>query len=125
MIKPANFEKAKRNLLKQANQPDQYAKLSVIEEALNDFKQGKEHDQSNARKPWTDGELCKVLSVAPTWENIILFAQAFKRSYGSIEQIYRWAGQSERCIEEKRADDKFVQQILRVRKEVGWQSVGR
>ena len=79
---------------------------------------------ANSGNSWTDDELRLVLSHPPTQENMILLAKAFKRGYGGIEQIFRWAGQSEKRIEEERGDDAFIQQIRRIRKELGWRSVG-
>lgn len=74
--------------------------------------------------PWSDDELRVVLSHAPTHDNTLRLAKAFKRGYGSIELIYRWAGQSEKRIADARADDAFIQHVRRIRKELGWRSVG-
>ena len=79
-----------------------------------------EYDQSNKRNPWTDDELKIVFQFAPTKANCLLLAKGFKRGYGSIEQIYRWAATSKKDIAQKRPDDAFVDQIKRIAKEVGW-----
>lgn len=90
------------------------------------FKIDKEHNDAPEKKgqPWEDDELRLVLSMAPTNENIALLAKALKRGHGSIEQIYRWAGQSPDRIDSERSDNAFVQRIKEIRKETGWRSVG-
>ena len=99
-------------------------KYHFIRKSVTDCEKKSSFDQSNSRKSWTDEELFLILSTQATQENIILLAKAFKRGYGSIEQIYRWAGQSNQRIDEERADDSFIQQIKRVRNQLGWKSVG-
>lgn len=80
-------------------------------------------DTSNKRKPWTDEELEIILSQAPTKENCAHFARLFKRGYGSIEQIYRWAARSSKEIKEKeRENHTFVQQIKRIVKKTGFRA---
>jgi hypothetical protein len=39
---------------------------------------------------WQFWQVEVVLTMSPTKENSIFLAHAFKRGYGSIEQIYRW-----------------------------------
>lgn len=65
-----------------------------------------------------------ILSTPANKENTIRLAKAFKRGCGSIEQIFRWAGQSEKRIQDERSDDSFVQQIKCIRSQLGWRSVG-
>ena len=94
---------------------------------LNDYifekEKNGEWDQSNKGKPWTDDELKVVLSFAPTKENCLLLARAFKRGYGSIEQIFRWATTDMKTIKNSdRKDDSFVLQIKRIYKELGWRA---
>ena len=80
-------------------------------------------DQSNKGKPWTDDELKVVLSFAPTKENCLLLAKAFKRGYGSIEQIFRWATTDTKTIKQgDRKEDSFILQIKRIYKEMGWRA---
>ena len=80
-----------------------------------------EYEQSNKGNPWTDDELKVILSFAPTKNNCLLLAKAFKRGYGSIEQIFRWATTDSKRIEEAgRLEDAFVQQVKRIAKELGW-----
>jgi hypothetical protein len=73
-------------------------------------------------EPWSDDELRAVLSDAPTRTNAIKHARAFQRGIGSVEQIYRWALTPVSVIEEKRPEHKFVQQVRRISKELGWLS---
>ena len=94
---------------------------------LNDYVFDKEKngewDQSNKGKAWTDDELKVVLSFAPTKENCLLLARAFKRGYGSIEQIFRWATTDMKTIKNSdRKDDAFVLQVKRIYKELGWRA---
>ena len=80
-------------------------------------------DQSNKGKSWTDEELKVVLSFDPTKENCLLLAKAFKRGYGSIEQIFRWATTDMQTIKNPDGkDDAFVLQVKRIYKEMGWRS---
>lgn len=99
-------------------------KCALVRLELTAYQREQEFPQPNKGKPWTDDQLRVVLSHAPTEENIVLLARAFGRGCGSIEQIFRWAGQSQRRIKEERSGDAFVQQLLRIRKEVRWHSVG-
>ena len=94
----------------------------IFNEAL--LKWDREHgwDKSNKQAAWTDEQLRVILSDAPTKDNCLKYAQAFKRGYGSIEQIYRWAASSDEEIKSKRPDDTFVAQIKRVAKELGWRA---
>ncbi|HET8888748.1 MAG TPA: hypothetical protein VFQ41_07585 [Candidatus Angelobacter sp.] len=84
-----------------------------------------EHDDWSTEdkgKPWSDDELRVVLSDAPTTDNALKHARAFKRGIGGVKQIYRWALQPVEVIDEKRPDHKFVQQVRRISKELGWLS---
>jgi hypothetical protein len=94
----------------------------IFIEALCDHLEGRGFDLANKGKEWTDLELRAVLLDAPTKENCLKFAQAFRRSPGSIEQIYRWALTPTERVEEIRSDNKFVLQIKRVSKEIGWKA---
>ena len=119
------FRNAVRALLDQDTDdltPDQRTALVRLE--LVDYQRDQGFPEPNKGKPWTDDQLRVVLSYAPTEENTVLLARAFGRGYGSIEQIFRWADQSERRIDDERADNAFIQQVLRIRKEVRWRSVG-
>ena len=74
-------------------------KLAYIRQILVEVdKEYNHHDQSNKGKPWSDAELRLVLITAPTKENIIMLAKAFRRGYGSIEQIFRWAAEDQKII---------------------------
>ncbi len=94
---------------------------------LNDYifekEKNSEWDQSNKGKSWTDEELKVVLSFAPTKENCLLLAKAFKRGYGSIEQIFRWATTDMKTIKNSvRKEDVFILQVKRIYKELGWRA---
>lgn len=94
----------------------------VFEEAMREWEMGRGWDESNSRNSWTDDELRVVLSNVPTKENCLKHARAFKRGYGSIEQIYRWAASTRREVKTKRPDDAFIKQIQRVAKRLGWRT---
>jgi len=124
-MKKREFQEKLRSLV--INQVDGYTwedKMALVKNEL--FKLDKEFNDSpeNKGQPWTDDEIRLVLSMAPTSENICTLARAFKRGHGSIEQVFRWAGQSPDRIQSERSDDAFVQRIERIRKEIGWRSVG-
>ncbi|MGO1134856.1 hypothetical protein ACTOS9_21220 [Bacillus subtilis] len=96
-------------------------KLNLVRAYLIEKEKDTEYDDSNKGKEWSDDELRIVLSFSPTKANCLFLAKAFKRGYGSIEQIFRWAATSDRVISDKgRTEDKFIQQVKRVSKEVGW-----
>jgi len=97
-------------------------KVSLVRQILVEMDQKREYDQSHRGKPWSDDELRLILRLPPTRENMMQLARAFKRSYGSIEQIYRWAATSRKDIQEKRPNDAFIQQIKRIAKEIGWRA---
>lgn len=98
-------------------------KVKVIRDFLVEYEKEIDYDTNNKGNEWTDDELKVVLSFAPTKENCIKLAKAFKRGYGSIEQIYRWAVISDKDLKNsERKDDKFINQIKRVYKEMGWRA---
>jgi predicted RNA polymerase sigma factor len=74
----------------------------------------------NQGQPYTDDEMRLILSCAPTRANAQRLAVTLKRRPGAIEQIYRWAGQSNARIASARGRNKFIRQIQRIRKELGW-----
>lgn len=84
------------------------------------MKKKESWNTENRYKPWSDAELSVILSDAPTKANREKYARAFKRGSGSIEQIYRWAMTSKKDIKKKRGDEKFVNQVKRVSKKLGW-----
>ncbi len=92
----------------------------VFEEAMRECEIERGWDESNSRRSWTDDELRVILSDAPTKENCLKHARAFKRGYGAVEQIYRWAAAPLDRIEEIRPDDVFIKQIKRVARRLGW-----
>lgn len=100
-------------------------KINYTKKILIEYQKDNETylDTSNKGHKWTDEELEIILSEAPTKENCARFARLFKRGYGSIEQIYRWAARSSVEIETQgREDDAFIQQIKRVGKQIGFRA---
>jgi len=97
-------------------------KIAYIKAILVELEKDKEYDKSNKGNAWSDDELRLILQMQPTADNIVRLAKAFKRGYGSIEQIYRWAAEDQKSINQKRSDDKFVKQIKRIASEVGWRA---
>src|SRR5438105_163203 len=97
-------------------------KLAIVQQCCIEAQESAGFEESNKGKSWTDEELRVVLQHAPTKENCMLLARAFRRGYGSIEQIYRWAATTDPEVAAKRPDDVFVQQIKRVAKQVGWRA---
>jgi hypothetical protein len=97
-------------------------KVYIAKQTINHLERGQEFDVSNKGNPWTDDELRLVLKTAPTKENALLLAKAFKRGYGSIEQILRWAVEDQSVIDQKRPEDSFIKQIKRIAKEVWWRA---
>lgn len=97
-------------------------KMRFIEAVSIDFHASKDNDKyrdcSQKGKPWTDEELYVILQDAPTKANCLKYAILFKRGYGSIEQIYRWAATSDEAVARKRPDDTFIRQIKKVSKEI-------
>lgn len=96
-------------------------KMRYIEKLLIDFEKENEdkRDTSNKGKPWTEEELKIILSDAPTSKNCMKYAKIFRRGYGSIEQIFRWAATTQKDVDKKRPEDKFISQVKRVAKELG------
>lgn len=100
---------------------DYLARMALIQSCLLDYQRDNEdkRDTSNKRKKWTDEELKIILSDAPSVQNCMKYAVLFKRGYGSIEQIYRWSTTQDQELSPRRREDKFIQQIKRVAKELG------
>lgn len=95
----------------------------IFEQAMIEWMRARGWDQSCKGDPWTDDELRVVLSDAPTKANCLKHALAFKRGYGAIEQIYRWAAAEYKEIKQKgRQHDAFIQQVKRVAKSLGWRA---
>ena len=96
-------------------------KIRELEKQILKYKIESEFNQDNKGKAWTDDELKIILSFPPTKENCLKLAKAFRRGYGSIEQIYRWASTPKKDLEGTgRENDAFIQQIQRVYTDVGW-----
>lgn len=72
--------------------------------------------------PETDAELRVVLSDAPTKENCVVHEKAFGRGFGALEQTYRWTATTDSEIKRHRRNDKFIAQLKRSAKELGWRA---
>lgn len=102
---------------------DMQTKINEIKNYLVDIEIDESYDMSNKNTKWTDEEMKIVLSFAPSKDNCLKLAKAFKRGYGSVEQIFRWStATKEEIINKGRENDAFVQQIKRVYKEIGWKA---
>ncbi|RMD95531.1 MAG: hypothetical protein D6814_13080 [Calditrichaeota bacterium] len=97
-------------------------KISYARQILVELDIDHGHDESNKGKPGSDDELRLILQLPATKEIMVKLARAFKRGYGSIEQIYRWAAEDKKTIQKKRSNDSFVQQIIRIATEIGWRA---
>tara|TARA_R100000687_G_scaffold57936_1_gene46533 strand:- start:153024 stop:153479 length:456 start_codon:yes stop_codon:yes gene_type:complete len=124
-IKKTEFQRKLRSLLDQDVEGFSWEeKLALINSEALKLDIERNAEPENKGKPWSDHELRLVLNMAPIRDSVMLLSKALKRGHGSIEQIYRWAGQSPDRIESERSDHAFVQQIVKIRKELGWKSVG-
>ncbi|MBI1894242.1 MAG: hypothetical protein HYS14_09045 [Candidatus Rokubacteria bacterium] len=97
-------------------------KFAIFQQCCIAAQEAAGFDEGNKGKSWTDEELRVVLQQAPTKENCMLLARAFRRGYGSIEQIFRWAASTDDEVGAKRPDDAFIQQIKRIGRQVGWRA---
>lgn len=123
MIDKKLFKSKLTELLNQDVHPFTWEeKLSYVRKILVEIDKSHPYQESNKGNPWRDDELRLILQMEPTEENIMRLAKAFQRGYGSIEQIYRWAAEDQKTIDQKRPDDKFVKQIKRIAKEVRWRA---
>ena len=97
-------------------------KIDFVYNIIIEFEKENEHlrDMSNKGEKWKDEELKIILTDAPTKYNCSKYAKIFKRGYGSIEEIYRWATTPIKDMSDKRKNDAFIQQIKRVAKEIGF-----
>ncbi|MCD9185135.1 MAG: hypothetical protein LUM44_01780 [Pyrinomonadaceae bacterium] len=100
----------------------QNEKFSMIRQRIVEFEKNTSYDSSNKGKSWSDDELRVILKTSPTKENCMLLAKAFRRGYGSIEQIFRWAAEDQTTIDRTRPDDIFIKQIKKIAKEIGWRA---
>lgn len=97
-------------------------KMKFISDNIIEFEKENEdlRDTSNKGTSWKDEELKIILTDAPTKYNCLKYAKLFKRGYGSIEQIYRWATTPTKNIPEERQKDAFIKQIKKVAKDIGF-----
>jgi hypothetical protein len=122
-MKKGEFRNAVRELIDETVVGTSFdEKMNIIRQCIVEAQIKLKRDESNKRKPYSDDELRLILSQAPTKENCIHLARTFKRGYGSIEQIFRWASSTKAEVDEKRGNDSFVLQIKKIAKEVGWRA---
>lgn len=123
-MKKSEFRRQLKELLSQSvSGLDSWeSRVSYLIQSVVEFDRLQAFDQSNKGEPWSDDELRLVLQISPTKENIMKLARAFKRSYGSIDQIYRWAAEDMKSVRQKRPDDAFIRQIKRIATELGWRA---
>lgn len=97
-------------------------KMNFVSNIIIEFEKENENlrDTTNKGKSWEDEELKIILMDAPTKYNCLKYAKLFKRGYGSIEQIYRWATTPVKDMPDERKVDAFIQQIKRVVKDIGF-----
>jgi hypothetical protein len=120
-MKKREFKEAVLRLLSsEAEGLSREERIDLLRQMAVDAKRECEWDKANRGKPWTDDELRAILQTVPTRENCVRLARAFRRGYGSIEQIFRWASEDPKRVDANRADDAFIQQIRRIKKELGW-----
>lgn len=96
-------------------------KIEYIKKIILDYEIeiSSERILENKGKKWEDYELEIILNSAPSKENILKYAKLFKRGYGSIEQIYRWAYTPFKNMTDERKNDSFILQIKRIAKKIG------
>jgi hypothetical protein len=111
-----------RRIFRQNNSLNSYELKRIFQEAFSDWEIERGWPEGEKGKPWTDDELRVVLSDPPTKGNCLKHARGFQRGYGAIEQIYRWAATSDAEIKKRRPTDKFVKQIRKVAKQLGWRA---
>jgi hypothetical protein len=97
-------------------------KLAIVRECVIELQKAGGFDESNKGAPWTDDEIRVVLQHSPTKENCIRLARGFRRGYGSIELIFRWAASTEEEVATKRPVDAHIQRVKRIAREIGWRA---
>ena len=121
-IKKKIFKQQLINLLEQdIEEMDYEQKIRLVHDILLKYEidSEKSRDTSNRGKPWTDEQLTIILSDAFTKENCMKYAKLFHRGWGSVMQIHQWARISESKMNQTKKEDKFIQQIRRISKEIG------
>lgn len=122
-MKKKEYKKKIFDLLKEKIDDMEFnEKMNFIFNLIIEFEKENENlrDISNKGTSWKDEELKIILTDAPTKYNCLKYAKIFKRGYGSIEQIYRWATTPIKDMSDERQNDAFIQQIKRVAKEIGF-----
>ena len=101
-----------RQVIKEHGDRDPYELRRLFTETIREWEVEQGWSERQKGEPWTDDELRAVLSDAPTKENCLKHARAFRRGYGSVEQIYRWAATPETIIQRKRPDDSVINPLM-------------
>jgi len=123
MSKHTDVRQQLADLIRDSQPIDPYDLRRAFEEAILMVELAEGWEESQKGRSWTDDELRVVLSDALTKSNCLKHARSFKRGYGSIEQIYRWAATPSPKIEEKgRGEDSFIKQVKRIAKQLGWRA---
>ena len=100
-MKSSEFKKEFFALLDRYNSIEKLdSVIAEVVDFLVDYQKINENllNTENKGLPWSDEDLEAILSELPTKENCAKFARRYKRGYGSIEQIYRWAYASDTLI---------------------------
>jgi hypothetical protein len=97
-------------------------KMKYVGRKIIEFERRNENsrDISNNGKKWTDEELELILSDGATETNCLRYAKLFKRGYGSIELIHRWARTPNNMLSDKQKNNSFIKQIKKVARDIGF-----
>ena len=121
-MKRIQFRKSLMGIISEGYASLTFEEISAeLDEALVEVSKEKGWATPNKGNPWSDSELALVLSDAPTKRNTVKYARLLGRGFGSVEMVYRWAFSSDKDIKRKGRDkDKFVKQIKKIARQVGW-----
>ena len=97
-------------------------KMKYVGRKIIEFERRNENsrDISNNGKKWTDEELELRLSDGATETHCLRYAKWFKRGYGSIELIHRWARTPNNMLSDKQKNNSFIKQIKKVARDIGF-----
>jgi hypothetical protein len=117
------IKQAFQDLFSRCQDLDVYEIRRIFSEAIREWEiENAAWNEDRKGKAWTNDELRVILSDSPTKENCLKHARAFRRGYGAIEQIYRWAASTDTEVKAKRPQDAFVQQVRSIAKQLGWRA---
>lgn len=97
-------------------------KMKYVGRKFIEFERSNENlrDISNSGNKWEDEELELILSNGATEANCLRFAKLFKRGYGSIELIHKWARTPNNMLSEEQKNNSFIKQIKKVARDIGF-----